>query len=258
MKDATLFNKERQQKIIELLHREGSVSVNQLAVLFHVTTATIRADLSRLEAERELTRTHGGAITYVSSYRELKMNERHNEEQKQRIAAKAATLVGEQDILLIDTGTTMCSLARALVASPIKELTIFTNDIDVIRILEDKEGFSLHLFAGQMRNGFHYCYGAQMTQALRNCHFSKLFLSASAISTERGLTLTNPELAQIKREMIAASDQVILLADSSKMHQVNFQKFADLEQMDVLIMDDALSDEDVQSLKHKIKNVILV
>ena len=258
MKDATLFNKERHQKILELLHRDGSVNVNSLAELFHVTPATIRADLSRLETESALTRTHGGAIANNSAHRELRINERHNEDQKQRIAARAVELVNEQDILLLDTGTTMLSLAKALVNSPLQELTIFTNDIDVIRILEEKENFSLHLFAGKMRNGFHYCYGSQVTQALRDCHFNKLFLSTSAISPQQGLTIANPELAQIKREMIRASEHCILLVDSSKMHQVHFQKFADLEQMDILIMDSALSEEDVRALDNKVKNLILV
>lgn len=257
MKHPALFNKERQQKILDLMHRDGSLNVNSLAEHFHVTPATIRADLNHLEAEGALVRTHGGAIPNISNRHEPKMNERHNEEKKNRIAEKATELVEEGNILLLDTGTTMVCFAKALVNSPIKELTVFSNDIDVIRILEEKESFSLHLLAGKMRNGYHYCYGSQISWILQDCHFNKLFLSSSAISIAHGLTTANPELAQIKREMIDASDEIVLLVDSSKLHHVDFQKFADLKQINVLIMDSELTEEDRYLLESSVKKMIL-
>lgn len=257
MKDTTLFNKERHQKILDIMHRDGSVNVNTLAEYFRVTPATIRADLSRLESEGALTRTHGGAIANIPSRREPKIHERHNEDKKNRIAEKTVEMIEDHDILLLDTGTTMVSLAKALVASNLTELTIFSNDIDVIRILEEKEQFALHLLPGKMRNGFHYCYGPQIAQILQNCRFNKLFLSTSAISLEYGLTTQSPELAQIKRDMIRTADRIILLADSSKLHQVNFQKFADLEQIDILVMDSALSANDTMLLENSVKRLII-
>lgn len=258
MKDSALFNLERQQRILELTQRDGSVSVSQLAELFHVTTATIRADLSRLEAEGALTRTHGGAIANPNSRREPGMDERHNEDKKQRIALRAAELVREGDILLLDTGTTMVCLARALAQSPVKELTVFSNDIDVIRILEEKEGFALHLFAGRIRNGFHYCCGPQMISALQECHFGRLFLASSAVSLDQGLTTPNPELALIKQKMIESASQVILLADSSKLGHVDFRKFADLSQVDIFITDDSVSEEDTKLLRTRVKELMVV
>lgn len=258
MKDTTLFNKERRQKILDIMHRDGSVNVNSLSALFHVTAATIRADLARLEAEGALVRTHGGAISNLPKRREPRIHERHNEDKKKRIAEKAVELVEEKDILLLDTGTTMVSFAKALVNSPINELTVFSNDIDVIRILEEKESFSLHLFAGKIRNGYHYVYGSLMSGFLKDCHFDKLFLSSSSISVEFGLTTANSELAQIKRNMISASAKVFLLADSSKMHHVDFQKFAGLSQIDALIMDSGLTKEDSDALEKNVNTVFWV
>lgn len=258
MKDTSLYNKERHQKILELIRQNGSVTVVSLAELFHVTTATIRADLSLLESAGALTRTHGGAITKIYDRIEPKIHERHNEDEKKKIASEAVKLIKENDILLLDTGTTIVSLAKALVASNLTQLTIFSNDIDVIRILEEKEQFSLHLLPGKIRNGFHYCHGSLTSQTLYDCHFNKLFLSTSSISIKEGLTTQNPELAQLKRIMINTADEIILLSDSSKLHHVDFQKFASLEQIDTLIMDSDLSDEDSDKLKNSVKNLILV
>jgi len=258
MKEPTLFNKERRQKILQILRRDGSVSVGSLADFFHVTPATIRADLTRLETDGQLIRTHGGAIPSNAIQRESQLHERHHEEEKNRIAEKAVEFVCEGDTLLLDTGTTLVSFARALVHSPIQKVTVFSNDIDVIRILEEKEGFCLHLFAGKMRNGYHYCYGSEITELLRDCHFDKMFLGSSAVSIAQGLTTSNVELAQLKRDMIRSCNTVFLLADSSKLHHVEFQKFADLAQMDVLIMDSKVTESDVKSLKEAVRKLILV
>ena len=92
MKD-TLYNKERHKKILDIIHEQSSVSVNYLSDFFQVSTTTIRSDLTKLESEGELTRTHGGAILNPTGRREPLMNERFNEDQKQRIAAKAIELI---------------------------------------------------------------------------------------------------------------------------------------------------------------------
>ena len=188
MKDTTLFNIERHQKILDIMHRDGSVNVNSLASFFQVTPATIRADLTRLEAQGALVRTHGGAIANVVNRREPRINERHNEEKKSRISEKAVEYVAEHDILLLDTGTTMVSFAKALVSSPICELTIFSNDIDVIRILEEKETFSLHLFAGKMRNGYHYCYCRMCGRTFLSDTLKRKFCSEGCAAIQRRIT----------------------------------------------------------------------
>ena len=157
--------------------------------------------------------------------------------------------------ILLDTGTTMTALAQALSRSEIEELTVFSNDLDVIRILEEKERFSLTLFAGRVRNGFHYCYGGEIQNKLENYHFSTLFLAASAIHQDYGLTT---DLARIESEMIRASDRVILLADSSMIGGVHLRKFASLSDIDLLIMDHGIDPENERMLRESVKNLILV
>ena len=178
--------------------------------------------------------------------------------EKERIALKAVTLISENDTILIDTGTTMHALAGALAASQLTHLRVYSNDLDVLRILEEKESFELHLMGGVIRNGFHYTAGNQVIAELGNYHFGKMFLATSAISLESGLTTANSDLAAIKAAMISASEQVILLTDSSKMHHVLFQRFADLEAIDTLITDSGLAGEDAAALGGRIRSLIIV
>lgn len=253
-----MYNKERIERILEILKESGSVSVNELSDIFHVSGATIRSDLAKMDSAGMVTRTHGGAILNSQIIRETLLNERVNNDKKQLIAKEALRFIHERDIILLDTGTTMSALAQALVQSDIEELTVFSNDLDVIRILEEKEHFSLTLFAGKVRNGFHYCYGAEMLSELANYHFTTLFLAASAIHRDHGLTTENSDLARIKSAMVSAADRVILLADSSKVGGVHLRKFASLSDIDLLIMDHEIDPENEKMLQNKIRNLIFV
>ncbi len=253
-----MYNKEREEQILEILKERGSISVNELAVLFHVSGATIRSDLTRMDHAGLLTRTHGGAIMPPSVLREPLITERVHDDKKQLIAEKALSYIHDHDIILMDTGTTMVALAQALVSSDIEELTVFSNDLDVIRILEEKKHFSLFLFGGKVRNGFHYCYGAEVQSELANYRFTTLFLAASAIHDVYGLTTENTDLARIKNEMVRASARVILLADSSKFGNVHLRRFASLSDVDTLITDREISAENEQKLRAMVKNLQLV
>lgn len=253
-----MYNKERIERIFDLLKEKGSISVNELSVLFQVSGATIRSDLAKMEKAGLITRAHGGAMANSSLYRETLLTERIHDDRKKLIAQRALEYVHERDIILLDTGTTMVAFAEALAKSSIEELSVYSNDLDVIRILEEKEKFSLTLLGGKVRNRFHYCYGPEIQNELSNFHFTSLFLAASAIHEVYGLTTENTDLAGIKRSMIKASSDIILLSDSSKIGNVHLRKFASLSDVDTLIMDQNLTAEEEQMLSSSVRNLVLV
>src|SRR6202795_1954103 len=53
---------ERRHRIVELLREHGKVTVEALAARFATSAVTIRTDLTTLEADGALERTHGGAL----------------------------------------------------------------------------------------------------------------------------------------------------------------------------------------------------
>lgn len=258
MRETVLYNKERMEQILQIVKESGSVSVNELASRFRVSGATIRSDLTKLENSGAVTRTHGGVMLSSGLLRESKPTDRLHDAQKRAVAERALDYIQNGDVILLDTGTTMVSLARAIARSRIEELTVFTNDLDVARILEGKERFTLCLLGGRVRNGFHYCYSPEMLLELSGCHFHKLFLATSAIHLEHGLTTENPDLAQIKQGMIRASGQVILLTDATKFDQIHLKKFADLADLSVVIVDKALPSATEEALRRTVGEVILV
>ena len=250
-----LFTGQRRGEILRLVRQRGTVSVSELAELFHVSGTTIRLDLSFLEKSGGITRTHGGAMLNELSFHEPLISERIHEREKAEIALRALEHIENNDVLLLDTGTTMVALARALILSPFTKLTVYSNDLDVLRILEEKENWDLFLLGGKVRNGFHYACSPRTVQDLENLHFRKAFIATSAISYHAGLTISNPDLALLKSAMIACSETVCLLADSSKLHRVDFQKFAGFDDIDILITDSGITHQDLAALRERVKTV---
>ena len=258
--DDRIFTEERRDEIVRLLNEKKSLSVQDISRLFGVSGTTIRTDLTALEEKGYLRRTHGGAVlpsSAVSFLREPGISERAHFKEKQAIAEAALRFVESYETILIDNGTTMAAFDTALAASPLTGLTIYSNDLNGLQILEAKENFELHLIGGRIRSGFHYTYGTEVLEELRGYHFRKLFLATSAFSKD-GLTTANSDLCAVKRDMIASAEQVILLTDSSKIGEIGFQKFADLSDIDILITDNGISDAALKKLRKQISEVIVV
>ena len=254
-----LFTEERRAEIAAMLESRSSISVQELSSLFRVSGTTIRQDLSFLESEGILKRTHGGAVPLRDSRPgviEHRISERAHLEEKKRIAAAALSLIHSGETLLFDSGTTMNALEELLVRSPVTDLTIYSNDLLGMELLEQKEGCRLCMLGGMIRAGFHYTYGPQVLTELRRYHFPKLILATSAIDGQR-LSTANSDIASVKRAMMDASDQIILLTDSSKFGTIDFETFGELREADVLITDSGIREEDLQALRKEKLQVII-
>ncbi len=246
-----LFTEERRDEIVRIIQNKKSISVQELAELFQVSGTTIRLDLSVLENQGLLHRTHGGAVlpNDMRQYiREPQISERTHQKEKMRIAEAALRFVKDGETILIDNGTTMAAFAEVLSHAPVSGLTICSNDLSGMQILETKENCELRLLGGTVRSGFHYTYGPQVLGELQHYHFRKLFLATSAINAD-GLSTANSDLAAVKRAMIESSEEVILLADSSKFGKIDFQRFAPVNAVSTVITDSRISEEDIRFVK---------
>jgi len=112
-----LLNEERRRHILEILNREGRVLVVDLAKQFHTSQVTIRKDLDVLQAHGRIQRSHGGALPARESALEdptLREKEKLHRKEKLQIAAAAARMVREGQVVILDSGTTTTAIARAL------------------------------------------------------------------------------------------------------------------------------------------------
>ena len=233
----------RRRQILELLKSEGVAHVNSLAQKFGVSAVTIRHDLSKLEEAGELLRDRGGAITSPPA-RQIKhllgLNERAalNLEAKQRIGKAAAQFVQPGDTIIMDAGTTVVEMAPHLTG--IAPLTVVTNALNVALAIGSASEAQVILLGGMLSREASSTVGPLAEQTLADLSVQKLFLGTQALDLQDGLTDTTLEIAQVKRAMIKAAKQVILLADSAKWNHTGFIKVAQLTEVDMLISDDKL------------------
>ena len=228
---------ERHNRILALLQQNGSISVVQLAELFKVSEVTIRKDLSFLEQQKKLYRTHGSAILispYISD-RHVNEKEKKNVAEKRAIGAKAASLVAQDDSIIIASGTTMAFLAREI--KPVGHLTVITAAVPVTSILSQDTNVDVIQLGGITRSSSVSVVGPFAEQMLGNFNCSKLFVGVDGIDLEFGLTTTNMLEAALNRVMMNAAQKVIVLADSSKFGRRGFSKICDLEAVDRIITD---------------------
>jgi len=111
----------RWELILQELMRHGEVSVDRLASHFHVSTATIRRDLSELEQQGQLRRNHGGAAPVMpmlyEAFRHLSSFQEQEQKcvvEKRRIGLTAASLISDNETIAIGAGTTTTLLARCI------------------------------------------------------------------------------------------------------------------------------------------------
>jgi DeoR/GlpR family transcriptional regulator of sugar metabolism len=247
------MTQQRRTEIAALVRKHGVVRVGELADQFAVSEVTIRNDLECLERDGHLTRDHGGAITKGDTKRVtslLRVDERaaQHVDEKRRIARAAAQFVSPGDTIILDAGTTVVELAR-LVAG-VSPLTIVTNAVNVALEIGTTSDARLILLGGTFNRESSSTVGALTEHNLTELVVQKLFLGTQAMDLENGLTDSTSEIAQVKRAMIRAAKQVILLTDSSKWSHAGFIKVVPLTKIDTIITDRNLPAEACAAIRN--------
>jgi DNA-binding MarR family transcriptional regulator len=114
MKSSLLFGTERQAQILALIGEHGSVNVANLVARFSISPATARRDLDEMAANGQLRRTHGGAVARSERQTDPAFAARQalHIEEKSRIGRICAGLIGSDETIFLDAGTTVLTVAR--------------------------------------------------------------------------------------------------------------------------------------------------
>jgi DeoR/GlpR family transcriptional regulator of sugar metabolism len=168
-----------------------------------------------------------------------------NVEVKKRIGERASELVESNEVLLLDSGTTVLHLARAIArkveGGRLAGLTVVTNSLAVAEVLGDL--CRVVLLGGQVRLFRRDVTGLVVEKNIRMFRAHKAFIGADGVTVKDGLMTTDELTSKVDEEMIRRSERVVLLADSSKFDNPSFVSFAALRDVDVIISDEGLASE---------------
>ena len=253
-----MLSEERRQAILELLDTRGDVTVADLGAQFEVSEMTIRRDLDELERKGLLRRVHGGAVrgrgrSYEPAF--LTRTSLHQSE-KQRIAAAAVDMIQNGDSIALDVGTTTLEIARQLKGK--RDLSIITPSLRIANQVAEMRDLRLILPGGLLRPGELSLVGTLAEDTFRQFFVDKLFLGIGGIDLEAGLTEFNLEDALVKKAMLRATKEIIVVADASKFGVVAFAVVAPLQVVSRVITNDAVSPVFVDRLRERNIEVIVV
>lgn len=229
---------QRRTKMMNLLKNQGRVSVQELIENFACSEATARRDLDILEKAGFLVRTIGGALYEgVPGNVDVSLSEKKQQlwAEKEAIAAQAAKLVEEGDIVGLTGGTTTYLIARALRMH--QGITVVTNAVNTAVALAENEGIQVVVTGGVMRNkGFELC-GPLAEKTLQDINISKMFIGVDGVTKEHGLTTHSEQEAHIARLMIRRSTHTIAVFDHTKAGRASLFHIAPLSGINACITD---------------------
>ena len=232
---------ERHSAILKKLSIEKYVEVLDLCESLGVSAVTIRKDLKLLEQKGLLFRTHGGASLenpYINE-RTVLDKEKIFVAEKNGIAQMAASLISENDAIMIASGTTVQALSKYI--EPKNKLTVITPSLAVVMHLIKHENIEILQLGGYLRHSAASVIGNYAEYMLEHISCSKLFLGVDGIDMNYGISTTNLEEAALNKKMIDAAQKVIVLADASKFGKKSFAKICGLSAIDEIITDQEIS-----------------
>ncbi|MBL8711196.1 MAG: DeoR/GlpR transcriptional regulator [Rhodospirillaceae bacterium] len=223
----------------DLVERRGFATVSDIAAELGVSEITVRRDLTRLEGQGLLLRTHGGAVaakpggadTVDLDEPSFDARRRRNGDAKERIGQAAAALVRPGATIGIDVGTTALEMARQL--APRADIKIFTNNVRAATLLADGPA-AVYLPGGQLRAKELSIHGSIAVDQLQHYWLDQAFLGISGL-TDQGMFDYSLEDTEIKRVYIERAKQIVALCDSSKFGRLSMVRVGTLRELDILI-----------------------
>jgi len=249
--------KDRQYQILQCLLDNGEVGVKNLADLFELHETTVRRELREMEKEGLLKRTHGGVrlvepIRYELPY-ELRAKEQVDA--KRKIAAAARKLIHPKMVIGLSGGTTCTELARQLITHD--DLTVITNAVNVAIELRSRPNTRVVITGGILTANSYELVGSQVSESMHKYHLDCVFLGASGIESDFGISVSDESEANAINAIISSAEQLIVLADHTKIGKAKFAHLCPLANVSLLITDDGISEEQYSMLTNTGLNLIV-
>lgn len=226
----------RQRSIVRRVQSRGTASTEELAGLCGVSIATVRRDLIELESLGALRRVHGGAVPAdvadfdtVRGFAEVAATDADD---KTEVARRAAEMVADGDLVVLDIGTTTMLLAKELRGRPV---TVVTASLAVLDVLRGDDAVDLILLGGMVRRMYHSLVGSLTEDGLRQVHGSHVFLGASGVRADGTVLDTRMVEVPVKRALLRAADTSVLLVDRHKFPGAGTLRVCDAGAVDVVL-----------------------
>ena len=212
-----MLTEQRYDIILKLLEEKNSITVAEVKELLNTSESTVRRDITALHNAGKLVKVFGGAVacdrTVVTHEPTVEQKAAVNVEEKQLVAAKAASLIGPACMLTYLTE---------------KSATFVTNAVAHAKALA-AAGFRVYLVGGELKGSTEAVVGNQALVNLQSYHFTKGFFGTNGISRQNGLTTPDMNEAMVKKTAMGQCRECFILADHSKFGNVSSVTFGSFQ-----------------------------
>lgn len=239
---------QRRQRVLDLVSQKGFITLAALAEAVAVSESTLRRDLDHWEKHGLIKRIHGGAM-YVGDGLGLPALEERTQSQsaeKRMIARAAAARVQDGDAVLLDGGTTTLEVARLLVGRP---LQVVTNSLPIANLFASSPKTDLVMLGGYVYPKTGVALGPLTVRMMEDVHVHQTILSVGGM-TPKGLFNSNLLLVETERQMMRCADEVVVVADHTKIGKKALAFLCEWSLIDTLITDSELTTPQKELLGH--------
>lgn len=235
-----MYRYERHEKILSIVSENDFVSVIDLIKGLDCSMATLQRDLTCLEAEKRIFRTHGGVTAadnpLVNNRRALyKTRQKICLAEKKAIGREAQSLIEPGDIVFITHGTTTSEIA-AQIAKNIP-ITVVTDGLDIVARMEDHPKARVILTGGQVNYDMHYVASVADEHFLRSLNYTKVFMGAGGLSVETGVSFYEMPYADYFRMIVRPEHHLIVSVDHTKVGRNALARFVEMSRVNTLVTD---------------------
>ena len=243
--------RKRLAAIVQILQVQNAASVAELAEKLSVSEMTVRRDLSLLAQDDIVKVLHSGAVLNPGSVGSPRYSlaeaGAQRRELKSSIGAKAATLLDDGDIIIVDGGSTTEYLAKSMPDD--LKLTVICWALNVLVEVHRRENCSVVFAGGSLHENSLVCESPEGVHLINRYRAGKAFLSASGVSEKLGVTCTNEYEIEMKKAAIRSSLDRILVVDSSKFGTIQPAYFADLPEFTTVVTDAGIPAEYAEHIR---------
>ncbi len=235
------MNTERKNQILKILLKKKKVTVSELAQELYISEPSIRRDLSELEREKLIRRVHGGAILEEHSESLIKipflLRELEDHDAKTIIAQKAAELVQDGDVVMMDASSSAYAMIPYLAKK--SNVTVITNGIKSLMRLSEY-GINAYSTGGHLLPSCFALTNDDAHEIISRYNADVAFFSCRGISPDGMATDFSIEENTVRSKMMERSKKSVLLCAGKKLNKTYLHNLCHIRDLTAVISEEEL------------------
>lgn len=238
---------ERLRLLEQYIQEKGSATIADISENFHISTNTTRRDIAILIGKGGFKKVYGGIAVEEFTAAPYTQRKSVHLQEKQSIGELAATLVEDNTVIFLDSGSTTLHILESLTLK--QNITVITYSLSVLCEAAKYPSLNIIGLGGFFNHSTQSFSGRTVIDELSQLNIHTIFMSATCVSILHGLSNYSFQEAEVKQSVTNSCSRVILMADHSKFGLVGVRSFFPFERLSGIVTDKCPPDEFLPAIR---------